>query len=77
MTEENIRDAECFVGPSQDYPTWMSSQGAVTPLLESAEVMVRVWPSLEKGELLSGTVTGLSALCGVRLWFPGHSRGLR
>lgn len=40
MTEENIRDAECFVGPSQDYPAWMSSQGAVIPLLEPAEVMV-------------------------------------
>lgn len=53
----------------------MSSQGDVTPGSEPAEVLVRVWPSLEKGELLSGAVTGLSALCGVQLWFPGHSRG--
>lgn len=37
--------------------------------------MVGVWPSLEKGELLFGTVTGLSGVYGVWLWFPGHSRG--
>lgn len=75
VTEEKNRDAGCLVGPSQHYPTWMSSQGAVTPLLEPAEVLVRVWPSLEKRELLSGAVMGLSGLCGVQLWFPGHSRG--